>query len=280
MNNTITRETLTEYRAYLIAQERSNATIEKYLHDAGEFALWLGERALSRELAGAWKAKKLDEGYKPQTINAALSALNNLFRFLDRADCQVRFLKVQRRIFRDETRELTQAEYKNLVRTAQRQGRERLALMLETIGGTGIRVSELSFITVSAARTGRADVALKGKIRTILLPDRLCKKLLRYAGEQGITCGEIFRTKRGTGVSRQQIWSEMKALCAAAGVEPDKVFPHNLRHLFARVFYRVCQDIVKLADVLGHSSLETTRIYLMTTTKEHRQQLDRLLLVL
>ena len=175
--------------------------------------------------------------------------------------------------------ELTQGEYAALVNSAREQGKARLALLIETIGGTGIRVSETPYITVEAAQRGRAEIALKGKIRTILLPAKLCRKLLKYAKTQGITSGAIFRTATGKPLSRRQIWGEMKAICKAAGVEPSKVFPHNLRHLFAVAFYRVSRDIVKLADVLGHSSIETTRIYLMTTEKEHQRQLDRLRLV-
>ena len=276
---TITKETLSAYRAYLRAEERSDATVAKYLHDAGAFAAWLGDAALTKEAAAAWKAELLRRGQAPATVNAALAALSGLFRCLGHEDCRVKFLKVQRRAFRDESHELTQGEYTALVETARAQGRARLALLIETIGGTGIRVSETPYITVEAAQRGRAEVSLKGKIRTILLPAKLCRKLLKFAKENHFTADAIFRSSTGRPLSRHQIWAEMKAICKAAGVEPSKVFPHNLRHLFAVAFYRASRDVVKLADVLGHSSIETTRIYLMTTEKEHQRQLDRLRLV-
>ena len=276
---TITKDNLAAYCAHLRAEERSVATVAKYLHDTGAFALWLGDRPLTKEAAADWKAELLRRGQAPATVNAALAALNGLFRFLGRDDCRVKFLKVQHRAFRDESRELTQGEYAALVETARTRGKTRLALLLETIGGTGIRVSEVAYITVEAAERGRAEIALKGKIRTILLPAKLCRKLLKYAKANGFTTGAIFRTSSGKALSRHQIWGEMKALCKAAGVESSKVFPHNLRHLFAVAFYKASRDIVKLADVLGHSSIETTRIYLMTTEKEHQRQLDRLRLV-
>ena len=276
---TITNEQLTAYRVHLRAEERSAATVAKYLHDVGAFTAWLGGGELTREAVADWKGELLRRGQAPATVNAALAALSGLFRFLGRDDCRVRFLKVQRRAFRDESKELTQGEYTALVSAARARGKTRLALLIETIGGTGVRVSETQYITVEAAQRGRAEIALKGKIRTILLPAKLCRKLLKYAKAQGVTSGAIFRTATGKPLSRRQIWGEMKAICKAAGVEPSKVFPHNLRHLFAVVFYKACRDIVKLADVLGHSSIETTRIYLMTTEKEHQRQLDRLRLV-
>ena len=276
---TITHDTLEAYRAHLHAEERAAATVDKYLHDVAAFARWLGGAELTKEAAAGWKTELLNRGRSPSTVNAALAALNGLCRFLNREDCRVKFLKLQRRAFRDQSRELTQGEYSALVDAARQSGKQRLELLLETIAGSGIRVSEAAFITVEAARSGHAEIALKGKIRTILLPAKLCRKLLKYAKAQHITGGPIFRTRSGRPLSRRQIWGEMKALCKAAGVEPGKVFPHNLRHLFAVVFYKTCRDIVKLADVLGHSSIETTRVYLMTTEKEHQQQLDRLRLV-
>lgn len=191
----------------------------------------------------------------------------------------MKLLKLQRRAFRDSARELSLDDYRRLLDTAWQRGRVRLALLLEAVCATGIRVSEVRYITVEAARQGRTDVALKGKVRTILLPRKLCRKLLTYAKRRGIASGEIFSTRNGTGLCRKQIWHEMKSLCAAAGVVPSKVFPHNLRHLFATVFYRATRDIVKLADVLGHSSVDTTRIYLMTTGAEHARQLERLGLI-
>jgi len=276
---TITKDNLAAYRSHLYAEERSAATVAKYLHDVSAFVMWLDGAELTKEVVADWKTELLRRGQAPATVNTALAALNGLFRFLGREDCRVKFLKVQRRAFRDESKELTQGEYNALVETARARGKTRLALLIETIGGTGVRVSEVAYITVEAAQRGRAEIALKGKIRTILLPAKLCRKLLKYAKAQHIDRGAIFRTATGRPLTRHQIWAEMKAICKSAGVEPSKVFPHNLRHLFAVAFYRVSRDIVKLADVLGHSSIETTRIYLMTTEKEHQRQLDRLRLV-
>ena len=276
---TITEELIDSFCTHLCTEERSTATVYKYVREVAAFALWLNNEELSKEAATAWKHELVQHGYHPATVNTALAALNGLFRFLGRDDCRVRFLKIQRRAFRDESKELTQGEYNALVEAARARGKTRLALLIETIGGTGVRVSEVAYITVEAAQRGRAEIALKGKIRTILLPAKLCRKLLKYAKAQHIDHGAIFRTATGKPLSRRQIWGEMKAICRAAGVEPSKVFPHNLRHLFAVAFYKVSRDIVKLADVLGHSSIETTRIYLMTTEKEHQRQLDRLRLV-
>lgn len=208
-----------------------------------------------------------------------LAALNGLFRFLGWDECRARFLKVQRRLFRDASRELTRVEYDRLLEAARARGQERLVLLMETICATGIRVSEVKYITVQAALQGRADIFLKGKIRTILLPGKLCRKLLKYAKKQKTVSGEIFLTGNGNSLSRRQIWGEMKRLCNYAGVEPSKVFPHNFRHLFATLFYRASKDIVRLADVLGHSSIETTRIYLVTSGAEYARQLNRLGLV-
>ncbi|MCM1025378.1 MAG: tyrosine-type recombinase/integrase [Roseburia sp.] len=245
----------------------------------GEAAAEEGSVVFDKESAAGWKAHLVSAGLAPTTINAMLSSLNSLLGFLGWEDCRVKFLKIQRRTFRDQEKELSRAEYGRLLETARNTGRERLALLLETICATGIRVSEVPYITVEALKQRRTDISLKGKVRTILLPGKLCKKLLDYARKRGIRSGEIFITRNGRGVSRRQIWREMKSLCEKASVSPTKVFPHNLRHLFARSFYRVCRDIVKLADVLGHSSIETTRIYLISTGETHARQMERLGLV-
>ena len=277
--NYFTTEAITAFGQYLKIEERSGGTIEKYLHDVRAFAAWLDGRPVTKEAVTDWKAHLLAEQYAPATINSMLAALNSLFRFLGWTGFPIKFLKIQRRMFRDSDKELKREEYERLLVTAKERGQGRLALLMETIGGTGIRVSEVKYITVEAAGSGRAEISLKGKIRTILIPGRLCRKLLKYAKKNKIASGEIFLTRSGSSLSRKQIWAEMKALCAAAGVESSKVFPHNLRHLFATVFYKACKDIAKLADVLGHSSVETTRIYLLTTGAEHARQLDRLRLV-
>ncbi len=275
----LTPEQITAYGRWLHQEERSSGTIEKYLRDVTAFATWLNGRAATKEAVTDWKEHLQSKQYAASTINGTLAALNGLFRLLGWEDCRARFLKVQRRLFREANRELTRNDYERLVATARDRSQERLALLIETICATGIRVSEVKYITVETARRGRAEISLKGKIRTIILPGKLCRKLLKYAKKQKIVSGEVFLTRNGKPLSRRQIWAEMKALCKYAGVEPSKVFPHNLRHLFATVFYRACRDIAKLADVLGHSSIETTRIYLLTSGAEHQRELDRLGLV-
>ena len=275
----ITRQALCEFARYLYSEERNGSTIEKYLRDVGAFAAWLAGGEVSCEAAAAWKESLLERGYAPASVNAMAAAVNKFFTWAGWPECRVRPLRLQRRLFREERRELHQEEYLRLLGTARGLGRERLALLLETICSTGIRVSEVRYITVEAARRGTAEIALKGKIRTILLPGKLRRKLLKYAEKNKTASGEIFLTRNGTAISRKQIWAEMKRLCAKAGVAPEKVFPHNLRHLFARTFYRVSRDVARLADVLGHSSIETTRIYLISTGREHARALERLGLV-
>ena len=275
----MTMERLERFLEALRREERAWGTVEKYRRDLTGFALWLEGRAVTAETAAGWKEHLLASGLSPVTVNSKLSALNSFLRFLGWEDCRVKFLKLQRSVFRDRERELSRTEYSRLISAARETGQQRLELLLETICATGIRVSEVCYITVEAARSGRADVTLKGKIRTVLLPGKLRRKLLKYAKKQKTASGEIFVTKSGSSLSRRQIWREMKNLCERAGVAPSKVFPHNLRHLVATVFYQACQDIVKLADILGHSSINTTRIYLRTTGAEHARQLDRLRLV-
>ncbi len=255
----------------------SKGTIEKYQRDVRAFAAWLDD--LDLEEAFSWREYLLERGYAPVTINSMLSAVNRFLRFLGREDCKIKFLRVQRKAFREESRELTKAEYQRLLDAARETGQERLELLMETICATGIRVSEVRYITVEAANRAGTDISLKGKIRSILLPNKLRRKLLKYAKKNKIASGEIFLTGSGKRMSRGQIWREMKAICKKAGVEASKVFPHNLRHLFATTFYKACKDIVKLADVLGHSSINTTRIYLMTSGAEHARQLEKLGLV-
>ena len=256
---------LHRYRDHLIQEERAPATVEKYLRDAGAFAAWLEGRPVSRELVHAWKEALIAQGRAPATVNAKLAAVNGLLALLGAGRCQARYLKLQRRAFRDSARELTRGEYQRLVDAARRGGQARLELLL--------------YITVEAAGRGRAEVSLKGKVRVVLLPGKLCRKLLKYAQKHKIASGEVFLTRGGGSLSRKQIWREMKGLCARAGVEPTKVFPHNLRHLFATAFYQATRDIVRLADVLGHSSIDTTRIYLAATGEEHVRQLERLRLI-
>ena len=275
----LTNQQLRSFQQQLAMEERELGTIEKYMREVKKFALWQGGRKVTKETVSEWKEQLRTAGYKPETVNGKLSAVNKFLSCMGWGECCVKYLKIQRRLFRSTGRELTKDEYTRLVETAQGLGKTRLALLIETICATGIRVSEVKYITAEALRAGRADISLKGKIRTVLLPGKLCRKLQKYAKKQKITSGEIFLTRSGKGISRRQIWAEMKALCKQARVAPSKVFPHNLRHLFARTFYRVSRDVAKLADVLGHSSIETTRIYLISTGAEHVRQLDRLGLI-
>lgn len=276
---TIKEQQIIGFTQKLHAEERAAGTIEKYQRDLRSFARWLGDLPLTKEAAAAWKEHLIATGYTPVTINSMLAALNAFLRITGREDCRVKFLKVQRRLFRDESRELSRGEYERLMSTAADLGRGRLVLLLETIAATGIRVSELHYITAEAVRHRRAQIALKGKLRTILLPAKFCRKLEKYARKEKIASGEIFLTKSGKPISRRQIWAEMKRLCKQANVAESKVFPHNLRHLFATLFYKSCKDIARLADVLGHSSIETTRIYLLTAGQEHRKTIEGLRLV-
>ena len=278
MTHTITHASIDDYILALISDERAPGTVQKYRRDVTAFACFLDGRSATRKNAASWKTHLLEHNYKPETVNSKLSAINGFFAFMD-WPIKVKFLKIQHQLFRDPARELTREEYTRLLNTARESNQERLALIMETLCATGIRVSELHYITVEAALAGRATITLKGKIRTILLPAKLCRKLVKYARKQKTASGEIFLTKSGRPITRRQVWYELKRLCKAAGVEPGKVFPHNLRHLFATTFYRAQRDIVRLADILGHSSIDTTRIYLTVSGAEQQRQLDRLGLV-
>lgn len=275
----LTQREFDQFEDYLRHDEREESTIEAYLRSLTRFAEWADGRTITKELAMEWKTALSESGYRPISVNAMLAAVNKFFTCMGREDCKVKYLKLQRQMFRKSEKDLSKEEYQRLVQAAHEKGDLRMELILETICATGIRVGELKYITVETVRAGVAEIALKGKIRTILLPHRLCRKLQKYAKQQKIASGKLFLTQDGLPVSRQSIWTRMKALCEAAGVERSKVFPHNLRSLFARSFYGSCHDVVRLADVLGHSSIETTRIYLMSTGKEYLRQLDKLGLV-
>ena len=269
-------EKIRQFAVELRQEERAPGTVENYLRHAHAFAAWLRGRPITPELCNQWKSHLLETGYAPATVNSMVAAVNRFIAFLGWKEYKIKSLKLQRKLFRDERRELTQGEYERLLAAAHSLGRRRLELLIETICATGIRVSEVKYITMEAVQTGQTTISLKGKLRTILLPGKLCRKLKKYARTQKIASGEVFLTRSGRGLSRRQIWAEMKRLCKTAGVEPSKVFPHNLRHLFARSFYKVCRDVVKLADVLGHSSIDTTRIYLISTGAEHAGILNRM----
>ncbi len=276
----LTKALLEQFREHLILEERSEATIEKYCRDVVTFMAYASGTEITKELAIAYKNKLKDAGYAVRSINSMLASINSLFAFLGWHDLKVKSIKVQQQIFCPEEKELTKAEYMRLVNTAKAKHNERLCLILQTICGTGIRVSELQFITVESAKRGEATVSCKGKTRAVFIVRELQKKLLRYAAEQGIESGCIFITRGGKPISRTNIWRDMKALCEEADVNPNKVFPHNLRHLFARVFYGIEKDIAKLADILGHSSINTTRIYIISTGTEHRQRMENMRLII
>ena len=275
----ITARMIAEFREHLILEERSEITVEKYIRDVKAFSVYTQNTAVTKEIVIAYK-KHLQENYAVRSVNSMLASINSLFAFLGWHDLRVKSLKLQQQVFCPEEKELTKAEYARLCRTAERKHNERLNLILQTICGTGIRVSELQFITVEAVKQGEAVVNCKAKTRVIFIVKELRKKLLRYAAEQNIKTGMIFITKAGKPINRTNIWREMKSLCKAANVNPQKVFPHNLRHLFARVFYGIEKDIAKLADILGHSSINTTRIYIISTGTEHRRRMENMHLIL
>lgn len=271
-------ENIQAFAAHLRAQEKAAATVEKYIRDVKGMFVICGTE-LTREAVIAYKSRLMGH-YAMRSVNSIIASLNAYFAFIGREDLKLKALKVQREVYCEESRELTRAEYERLCRAAERKHNERLNLILQTICGTGIRVSELAFITVEAVQRGEAVVSLKGKTRTVLLVKALQKKLLRYIRERGIPSGAVFVTRSGKPMSRTNIWREMKALCRDANVEACKVFPHNLRHLFARIFYGLDKDIAKLADILGHSSIETTRLYIISTGTEHRRRMEQMRLIL
>ncbi len=271
--------TIAAFKEHLILAERSGATVEKYIRDVKAFSVYAQNTAVTKETVIAYK-KHLQENYAVRSVNSMLASINGLFAFLGWHDLKVKSLKLQQQVFCPEEKELTKAEYTRLCRTAKCRHNERLNLILQTICGTGIRVNELQFITVEAVKQGEAVVNCKAKTRSVFIVKELKQKLLCYAAEQGIKSGMIFVTRTGKPISRTNIWREMKALCEEANVNPQKVFPHNLRHLFARVFYDIEKDIAKLADILGHSSINTTRIYIISTGTEHRRRMENMHLIL
>lgn len=272
-----------DYKIWLAEEEKSKNTIKKYIRDILAFYRFANggvneEKVISKTQVMEYK-EYLEKKYAVSSVNSMLVAINRFLEYRGWNNCRVRLIKCQRCIFRDEQRELTKDEYRRLVDAARKEKNYRLAMIMETICATGIRVSELEFITVEAAQKGRADINCKGKHRVILLPDKLRKALVRYALEKNICSGYIFRTKTGKPLDRSNIWHDMKGLCKIAGVEPTKVFPHNLRHLFARIFYELEKNIVHLADILGHSSIDTTRVYTISTGTEHVPEINRMGLV-
>ena len=273
----LTVNNIKEFADYLCREEKSAATQEKYLRDARSFSAYADGREITKELVVAWKKNLVEIGYAVRSINSMLASINSLLDFLALPNCKVRNIRTQRQTYCAEDKELTKAEYLRLLEASRKN--EQLNLVIQTICGTGIRVSELRYFTVEAVRRGEIVIDCKGKTRTILVPGKLKNILLNYAKRRGITAGAIFVTRTGKPLNRSNIWAAMKKLCESAGVKPSKVFPHNLRKLFARTFYGIEKDIAKLADILGHSSINTTRIYIMTTGIEHRRKIERLGLV-
>ena len=275
----LTQEIISDFKENLILEERSEATVEKYIRDVTAFSAFANGGEISKETVIAYK-KHLQGNYAVRSVNSMFASINSLFAFLSWHELKVKSIKLQQQIYCPEEKELTKVEYTRLCKTAEKKHNERLTLILQTICGSGIRVSELQHITVEAVRQGEATVSCKAKTRSVFIMKELQKKLLRYAQSHGIKTGCIFITRTGRPISRTNIWREMKALCNEAGVNPQKVFPHNLRHLFARVFYGIEKDIAKLADILGHSSINTTRIYIISTGTEHRRRMENMRLII
>ena len=263
-----------EFANYLCREEKSTATQEKYLRDVQAFCRYADANDITKELVIAWKKHLIEDGYAVRSINSMLASVNSMLDFLELSACKVKNIRTQRQTYCTEDRELTKAEYLRLLAASKKN--EQLNLVIQTICGTGIRVSELQYFTVEAIQQGEVTVDCKNKTRTILVPGKLKNVLLNYAKRHNIISGAIFITRTGKTLNRSNIWAAMKKLCEAAGVQPSKVFPHNLRKLFARTFYGIEKDIAKLADILGHSSINTTRIYIMTTGTEHRRKIERL----
>lgn len=272
MKTTITNEQIRSFALHLHEDEKSEATVEKYIRDVSAFSSFLRERELTKQEVMEYK-KQISENYAPASVNSMLVSINSFLDFIGFHDFRVKLLKIQRQMFVSEKKELTAAEYRRLLKAAQGT---RLALVIQTICETGIRVSELEFITVEAVECGRAVVDCKNKTRVILIPTALRKTLLQYIKKTGVKAGSVFVTKTGKKLNRSNIWRDMKALCERANVDQEKVFPHNLRHLFARTFYSLERDIVRLADLLGHSSINTTRVYTIETGREHFNCLERM----
>ena len=280
MERRITQKMLKGYEACLREEEKSGATIRKYISDLNKLMAYAGGRPLTKSLLLAYKEKLYrEDGYKVNSVNSYLVAANRFFEYMQWYDLKVKTYRVQKETFCPENRYLSRGEYKRLLREAKKEKKPRLFMILETLASTGMRVSELRFLTVGAVKRGQVEIHNKGKVRTVLLSSGLQKQLLLYIARGHIRSGVVFCTRSGEPVDRSNIWREMKELCRKAGVEPDKVFPHNLRHLFAQCFYEIKKDIAKLADVLGHSSIETTRIYIRTTSREYRKQLEMLNLI-
>lgn len=275
---TITKDDIRGFSQHLEHDEKSQATIDKYHRDVMAFWAVVGGEPLTKEIVMAYKKHLIEQSYAVSSINSMLASVNAFLEYLDLREYKVKNIRTQRQTYCSEDKELSKGEYLRLLEASKKN--EQLNLVIQTICGTGIRVSELQYFTVEAIRAGQVTVACKNKTRTILVPGKLRKLLLSYVKRKQIITGTIFITRSGAPLNRSNIWSAMKKLCEAAGVKASKVFPHNLRKLFARTFYGIEKDIAKLADILGHSSINTTRIYIMTTGTEHLRRIERLGLVI
>ena len=275
MNKTITQDLIEQYKNYLINEEKASATLEKYMRDIKVFSEWTSGSELNKRVVLDYKEYLIGK-FAPASVNSVLSSLNSFFDFNNWHEMKVKMLKIQKQIFSQKDKELSKAEYERLLDAAKAKSNERLYLLMQTICSSGIRVSELQYITVEAVKLKKATINCKGKMRIVILPKELCRMLTEYAKTQNITSGSVFITKTGKPLDRSTIWKMMKALCESAKVSEYKVFPHNLRHLFARTFYTLQKDIVRLADILGHSSVNTTRIYTMETGEIHRMKIQKL----
>jgi len=271
----ITNELIQKFKVFLTDEEKAIATIEKYIHDVLVFMTWLAGAEVTKSTVLEYK-QEIVEKFAPASVNSVISSLNSFFSFNEWYDCKIKALKIQKQIFANKEKELTKAEYSKLLVAAQEKKNQRLYYLMQTICSTGIRVSELRFITVDAVIKGQAIINCKGKMRIVILPKQLCKMLKSYVKDNNIKNGPVFVTRTGKPLDRSNIWKLLKSLCESAGVQKDKVFPHNLRHLFARTFYSLQKDIVRLADILGHSSVNTTRIYTKENGDIHRKQLQKL----
>lgn len=275
----ITNNLVVKFRNFLIDDEKSAVTVEKYIRDISSFALWVKGNEITKATVLAYK-QMLMEKYAPTSVNSMLSSLNSFFAYNEWYDCRVKTLKIQRQIFRGKEKELTKAEYERLLRAAKQKNNLRLYYVMQTICSTGIRISELKYVSCDAVKRGRADINCKGKIRVVMFPKELCRMLTVYMKENHIKSGSVFVSRSGKPLDRSNIWSDMKKLCDSAGISKEKVFPHNLRHLFAFTYYSVQKDIIRLADILGHSNVNTTRIYTMESGETHRRQIQKLGLLL
>ena len=262
---------LTEFEKELLYEEKSTNTINKYLKDIRDFLSYINNKPITKDITIEYK-KHLCNQYKPSTVNTKIVAINRFLKYINHNECNIKMLKIQKQVYLNENKELSIQEYKRLLQVSDNT---RIGMIIKTIGSTGIRISELEYITVESVINSKVEISMKGKNRVIFISKTLRKQLLKYIHRNNIKEGPVFITKSGKPLNRSNIWKEMKKLCEKANVSKDKVFPHNLRHLFARMFYEEEKDIVRLADVLGHSSINTTRIYTMESGKKHLEVLDR-----